>query len=128
MEDNKNTTKQSAKRSEIKSSKGLVEKLLLIVTCAVVGFGAGWLSVGARGNTLESNERLQAQIVSSESELNATIAENVSASVVSIDVTSTEEGGFFYQDFESASAGTGIIISKDGYIVTNKHVIPDTAT
>jgi serine protease Do len=113
---------------EQKSSKGIVEKVLLIVACAVVGFGAGWLAVGARGNNLDNNEQLQQQIVSSESDLNETIAENVSPSVVSIDVTSTQEGGFFYQDFESASAGTGIIISKDGYIVTNKHVIPETAT
>lgn len=120
--------KRIKKPVEQKSPKGLVEKLLLIMACAVVGFGAGWLAVGARGDTLSNNEQLQQQIVSSESELNATIAENVSASVVSIDVTSTEQGGYFFQDYQSASAGTGIIISKDGYIVTNKHVIPDTAT
>jgi serine protease Do len=52
----------------------------------------------------------------------AEIAEKVSASVVSI-VTSTKTKNFFGQDYESAAAGTGIIVTSDGYILTNKHVI-----
>ena len=52
----------------------------------------------------------------------AEIAERVSASVVSI-VTSTKTTNFFGQDYESAAAGTGIIVTSDGYILTNKHVI-----
>ena len=52
----------------------------------------------------------------------AEIAEKVSASVVSI-VTSTKTKNFFGQDYESAAAGTGIIVTGDGYILTNKHVI-----
>lgn len=52
----------------------------------------------------------------------AEIAEKVSASVVSI-VTSTKTTNFFGQDYESAAAGTGIIVTSNGYILTNKHVI-----
>lgn len=52
----------------------------------------------------------------------AEIADKVSASVVSI-VTSTKTTNFFGQDYESAAAGTGIIVANDGYILTNKHVI-----
>ncbi len=52
----------------------------------------------------------------------AEIAEKVSASVVSI-VTSTKTTNFFGQDYESAAAGTGIIVTGDGYVLTNKHVI-----
>ncbi len=52
----------------------------------------------------------------------AEIAEKVSASVVSI-VTSTKTTNYFGQDYESAAAGTGIIVTSDGYILTNKHVI-----
>lgn len=52
----------------------------------------------------------------------AEIAEKVSASVVSI-VTSTKTKNYFGQDYESAAAGTGIIVTSDGYILTNKHVI-----
>jgi len=52
----------------------------------------------------------------------AEIADKVSVSVVSI-VTSTKTTDFFGQDYESAAAGTGIIVTSDGYILTNKHVI-----
>lgn len=52
----------------------------------------------------------------------AEIADKVSTSVVSI-VTSTKTRNFFGQDYESAAAGTGIIVTNDGYVLTNKHVI-----
>ena len=50
------------------------------------------------------------------------IAELVSPSVVSI-VTSTKTTNFFGQNYEAEAAGTGIIATADGYIITNKHVI-----
>lgn len=52
----------------------------------------------------------------------ADIASKVSKSVVSI-VTSTKTTNFFGQSTDSAAAGTGIIVTKDGYILTNRHVI-----
>lgn len=52
----------------------------------------------------------------------ADIANQVSKSVVSI-VTSTKSMNLFGQSTDSQAAGTGIIATKDGYIITNKHVI-----
>lgn len=52
----------------------------------------------------------------------ADIASKVSKSVVSI-VTSTKSMNLFGQSTDSQAAGTGIIVTKDGYILTNKHVI-----
>ena len=52
----------------------------------------------------------------------ADIAEKVSKSVVSI-VTSTTSTNYFGQSYSASAAGTGIIATQDGYIVTNKHVI-----
>ena len=52
----------------------------------------------------------------------ADIANKVSKSVVSI-VTSTKSMNLFGQSTDSQAAGTGIIVTKDGYIITNKHVI-----
>lgn len=51
----------------------------------------------------------------------ANVAEKVSPSVVSI-TTSVQQQSFFGVQ-EGQAAGTGIIVSKDGYILTNKHVV-----
>ena len=56
----------------------------------------------------------------------ADIVNKVSESVVSI-VTSVKTTSFFGYSSEGQAAGTGIIVTSDGYILTNKHVI-DGAT
>ncbi|MBR2830989.1 trypsin-like peptidase domain-containing protein [Candidatus Saccharibacteria bacterium] len=52
----------------------------------------------------------------------ADIADKVSKSVVSI-LTSTRTVSYFGGATTSEAAGTGIIVTSDGYILTNKHVI-----
>ena len=56
----------------------------------------------------------------------ADIADKVSKSVVSI-VTSTKTTNYFGQSYSGSAAGTGVIVSKDGYVLTNKHVIKDAS-
>jgi serine protease Do len=55
----------------------------------------------------------------------ANVASKVSASVVSI-VTESSARTYFGYSTTQESAGTGIIISGDGYIMTNKHVVSST--
>ncbi|MBR0460409.1 trypsin-like peptidase domain-containing protein [Candidatus Saccharibacteria bacterium] len=52
----------------------------------------------------------------------ADVANKVSPSVVSI-ITETRTMSFWGQESTSSAAGTGIIVSSDGYVLTNKHVI-----
>jgi len=52
------------------------------------------------------------------------IVNQISKSVVSI-LTKTRYRNVFGQSYNAEGAGTGIIISKDGYILTNNHVIAD---
>lgn len=53
----------------------------------------------------------------------ADLVESVETAVASISVESVNRGMFY--DFTDEGAGTGVIISADGYIVTNYHVIQD---
>lgn len=52
----------------------------------------------------------------------AEVASKVTPGVVSI-VTEVRTTGFFGQTSTSTAAGTGMIVTKDGYVLTNKHVI-----
>lgn len=54
----------------------------------------------------------------------AEVASKVSDSVVSI-TTEVRTTSWFGQSSTATAAGTGIIVSSDGYILTNKHVIDD---
>lgn len=69
------------------------------------------LNNGADGNSLNFVEGSIAET-----------ANKVSKSVVSI-ITSVKSSDFFGRSYDSAAAGTGIIVTSDGYILTNKHVI-----
>lgn len=64
------------------------------------------------------------QLVVQESSAVVDVAQKVSPSVVSITSKGTSQG-FFGNTVQSSGAGTGIIITADGLIMTNKHVVDD---
>lgn len=66
------------------------------------------------------------KLVLQEGEIVADVAEKVSPSVVSIVTEAQNQTPF--GNFPVEGAGTGIIITSDGYILTNKHVIPEGAS
>jgi len=106
---------------------------LLLLACMGFGFLGGWLGLQSRLKETDDQGLSTAsqQIVSSESQLISQIAKNVGPSVVSIDVTSQQQQVNFFgqgRQVEEQSAGTGIIISDSGYIVTNRHVIDANTT
>ena len=98
----------------------------IVFVCFIASFLGSWVFVqsGAvkvnNGTINESREKLVA-----EGEVVADVAKQVSPSVVSVLTTSSART--IYGTTAEEGAGTGIIITKDGYVLTNKHVIPDTA-
>lgn len=110
-----------------------------IITVAIVGglvgFAGGWLgSSYARSdnNILNGATNSQKQIITSESQLINNIAKTVGPSVVSVNVTSTSQnvGDFFGFGLPQSeeSAGTGIILTASGLVITNRHVVPSGTT
>lgn len=57
----------------------------------------------------------------------ASVVDKVAPAVVSI-LTETEVRGYFGQRQTSEGAGTGMIVSADGYVITNNHVIDGADT
>jgi serine protease Do len=115
---------RSSMSSQQKSN--LATTLLMLIVAVAAGFGGGY--VGARNNGYDVNStQAKQQIISNESQLVNSIAKNVGASVVSVNVSSQVTTQNFFgvsQDQTQVGAGTGIILTKDGLIITNRHVVP----
>jgi serine protease Do len=105
--------------------------LLALLVAASAGFGGG-LVAGRNGDNINTSSlSSQRKIVSSQGQLIGQISKDVGPSVVSVTTNVTQQTTDFF-GFDSSqdaqAAGTGMIISRDGYILTNRHVVPSGTT
>lgn len=108
----------------------LARGLTLVFCCFVASFLGAWLLVGSGLVKVDSSASIadnKEKIVLQEGEVVADVAKRVSPSVVSILVAGEQSVGFF-STMAQDSAGTGIVVSKDGYILTNSHVVPQNVS
>lgn len=97
----------------------------IILLSGVVGFGAGYT-----GSHLSNNANVTIQQQTNKSNFGTVqvsdvsdIVEKCKDSVVEITTESASSGNSIFGQYVSQGAGSGVIISKDGYIVTNNHVV-----
>ena len=106
-------------------------KLTAIIACCLVlsiGCGIGGAYLIARTNPSSVIYQDTSKIVSTGSQDSSTIksvVEQCANSVVEIQTESVTNGSNPFQQYVSSGAGSGVILTQDGYIVTNHHVIED---
>ena len=120
----------------VKKNRIGLKVIALALCCALVGGAIGggivWgvSNSGDSGTTISVSDRTvsQVSVKTVDGKTLMTDAEVYAAnvnSVVSINVTGTSGYNIFGQPVQSASSGSGFILTTDGYIVTNYHVVAD---
>ncbi len=102
----------------------------LLVCCMLISLGCG--ITGAflivRSNSSSVIYQDTSKVINTGSEDSSTIksvVEQCANSVVEIQTESVTNGSNLFQQYVSSGAGSGVILTADGYIVTNHHVIED---
>ncbi|MDB5170804.1 MAG: putative HtrA2 peptidase [Candidatus Saccharibacteria bacterium] len=110
----------------------------IVLVALLGGAGGAWLENHNDQNGLLTSVSDQKKVVTNQSQLISQIAKTVGPSVVSVNANITDTSanpsnpfsqfGGGGQPPEAVAAGTGIIISDSGLIVTNRHVVPVGST
>ena len=120
----------------VKKNRLGVKIAALCLCCALlggaVGGGVAWAAGGSSTSiNVSSRPATEVAIKTVDGKTEMTDAEVYAAnvnSVVSINTTATAGTNFFGQPVQTASAGSGFVLTADGYIVTNYHVVEDADT
>ena len=109
--------------------------IALLLACALVGGGAGvggaavYSRLSQPETVVYEGERPQVQTVVNSNDGQPMTAEELYAANLAscVGITVNTEVNIFGQITTSAASGSGFVLTQDGYIVTNYHVIEDAA-
>lgn len=116
-------------RSRLGSGRYVIAAVIVLAGCFGAGMAGGYAAshVATTATTINRNSTSDGNaVVSKDEEDISAVASKVGPSVVSINTTENTQTVYGNQTEEGA--GSGIIISSDGYILTNKHVISGSNT
>lgn len=115
--------------------KRIAAGLALVLFCGAAGFGGSYLgyslargsggaSVIYRAPNAASEGGAAAAPTHSSATLSVTeIAEKVGPSVVEVTTEAVTTNRFFFGEYVESGAGSGVVLTQDGYIITNHHVV-----
>ncbi len=121
------TDRIQSRRSQFKLARHFTFGVLLLATCFGVGLGGGYIAIQLYQpvSVVDRNTASDGSvIVDPKSGDLVAVAKKASISVVSI-ITTTQRQELFTDQVEHG-AGSGIILTKDGLVLTNKHVVVDS--
>lgn len=127
------TEVHETERKEEKKEKKNKSKVFWILICALVGFVSGiggtFLTLQLSGGISSNTDVIYQSVVQTNEDGEAVdemstvdVVENVKDSIVEI-TTSKTETTVFLQQYVTSGAGSGVVFSDAGLIVTNHHVI-----
>lgn len=135
-----NPAGKKKKAPKAKKEKKTVRVSALVLTVsllasAVLGFGGGMVANYVNGGGSGRNGMTINKVVTTAEETNSTTGEMSTSDIVAATKNSVVEitteivkTGSFLQQYIESGAGSGVIISENGYIVTNNHVIEDASS
>jgi serine protease Do len=116
-----------------KRKKSVLPGIVLACVCLALGFGGGYagtkLANATSTSTTQSSSVSINQISGSGSGTTvydvSDIVETIKPTVVEITTETITSGNSMFGQYVSEGAGSGVIMSSDGYIITNNHVVED---